>query len=153
MAMLCRQKDFHNPRRSERVPSPQGEGAFLAPCPKLRKGLRQGIVLLCLLLVLAGCRGAPPASTPAPPTAVAAASPAPTPSPQPWPEGVLFYEIEEPEQTCLGYQEYLSLRETITQIKIVCTQEGVETVYFIDTEKQTVTVVRIPIPLTNKPEE
>lgn len=115
---------------------------------------RQTIPLLCLVLVLAGCRGAPPAPTPSPtPTAVAAAPSAPTPSPQSWPDGVLFYEIEEPEQTCLGYQEYLSLRETITQIKIVCTQEGVETVYFIDTEKQIVTVVRIPIPLTNKLQE
>ena len=113
---------------------------------------RQGIVLLWLALVLAGCRGAPPAPTPSP-TPTAAALPAPTAAPEPWPAGVLFYEIEEPEQTCLGYQEYLSLRETITQIKIVCTQEGVETVYFIDTEKQTVTVVRIPIPLTNKPQE
>ena len=73
---------------------------------------------------------------------------------EPWPEGVLFYELEEPEQTCLGYQEYLSFRETITQIKIVCTQQGVETVYFIDTEKQVVTIVRIPdIPLTVKPQE
>lgn len=115
---------------------------------------RQAIVLLSLALVLAGCRGAPPPPTPSPPPTAAAAAPsAPTPSPRPWPEGVLFYEIEEPEQTCLGYQEYLSLRETITQIKIVCTQEGVETVYFIDTDKQTVIVVRIPIPLTNKPAE
>ena len=72
------------------------------------KNCRQGILLLSLVLVLAGCRGAPPpAPTPLPTPTTAAASPAPTPSPQPWPEGVLFYELEEPEQTCLGYQEYL----------------------------------------------
>ena len=118
------------------------------------KSCRQGILLLSLVLVLAGCRGAPPpAPTPLPTPTTAAASPAPIPSPRPWPEGVLFYELEEPEQTCLGYQEYLSFRETITQIKIVCTQQGVETVYFIDTEKQVVTIVRIPIPLTVKPQE
>lgn len=70
-----------------------------------------------------------------------------------WPAGVLFYELEEPEQTCLGYQEHLTFNDTISQIKIVCTQPGIETVYFIDTEKQVVTVVRIPIPLTSKPQE
>lgn len=116
---------------------------------------RQGILLICFALVWAGCREAPPpAPTAAPtPTVQAITSPDTTSTPEPWPKGVLFYEIEEPEQTCLGYQEYLSFRETITQIKIVCTQQGVETVYFIDTEKQTVTVVRIPIPLTNNPQE
>ena len=113
----------------------------------------RGILLLSLALVLAGCRGAPPPAPTPQPTAAASELAQPTPTPRPWAEGVLFFEIEEPEQTCLGYQEYLSLRETITQIKIVCTVEGIETVYFIDTDKQTVTVVRIPIPLTVKPQE
>ncbi|MCY4437440.1 MAG: hypothetical protein OXE05_08940 [Chloroflexi bacterium] len=115
---------------------------------------RAGVLLLSLVLVLVGCRGTPPpAPTPWPTPTAAAASPAFVPSPQPWPEGVLFYELDEPAQTCQGYQEYLSFRETISQIKIVCTQVGVETVYFIDTEKQVVTVVRIPIPLTVNPQE
>lgn len=94
------------------------------------------------------------AATPEPaPTAASAAVAQPTPAPAAWPEGVLFYELEEPEQTCLGYQESLSFNDTISQIKIVCTQVGIETVYFIDTETQTVTVLRIPIPLTVKPQE
>ena len=114
---------------------------------------RCGILLLSLALALSGCRSAPQASTPVPTPTVGLIQPqAPTRAERPWPEGVLFYEIEEPAQSCLGYQEYLSFSETITQIKIVCTQAGVETVYFIDTEKQTVTVVRIPIPLI-KPQE
>ena len=117
------------------------------------KSCRSGILLLSLVLIFAGCRGAPPAPTPSPTPTTAVASPAFVPPPQPWPEGVLFYELDEPAQTCQGYQEYLSFRETISQIKIVCTQQGVETVYFIDTEKQVVTVVRIPIPLTVKPQE
>ena len=75
------------------------------------------------------------------------------PEPHVWPAGVLFYQLEEPEQTCLGYQEHLSFNDTISQIKIVCTQPGIETVYFVDTEKQTVTVLRIPIPLTSTPQE
>lgn len=53
----------------------------------------------------------------------------------------------------MGYQEHLTFNDTISQIKIVCSQPGIETVYFIDTENQTVTVVRIPIPLTNNPQE
>ena len=53
----------------------------------------------------------------------------------------------------MGYQEHLSFNDTISQIKIVCTQPGIETVYFVDTEKQTVTVLRIPIPLTSTPQE
>ena len=114
---------------------------------------RGGRLLFCLVLVLAGCRGSPPPEpTPLPsPTATVAESREP-PS-RPWPEGVLFYEIEEPEQACLGYQEYASFRDTVTQIKIVCTLSGVETVYFIDTERQTVVVVRMPIPVTVKPQE
>ena len=115
---------------------------------------RQGTLLLSILILLVGCRGSPPESTLRPtPAEVVSESSQPTPSPHSWPAGVLFYELEEPEQTCLGYQEYLSFRETITQIKIVCTQQGVETVYFIDTETQIVTVLRIPIPLTVKPQE
>ena len=122
----------------------------------MEKLLRQGILLLSLLMVVAGCGPLrQPTPTPAPtatPTPVPATA---QPTPAPWSpqEGVLFYELEEPEQTCLGYQEYLSFRDTITQVKIVCTQEGVETVYFIDAETQTVTVIRIPIPLTTKPQE
>jgi hypothetical protein len=114
-----------------------------------------GLLLLISAILLAGCQGSPPpeaAPQPAP-TVVVTEIAQPTPVPQPWPAGVLFYELEEPEQTCLGYQEYLSFRDTIIQIKIVCTQQGVETVYFIDTEKQVVTVVRMPIPLTVKPQE
>lgn len=116
---------------------------------------RCGILLLSLALALAGCRSAPPPSpTPLPtPTESLSQPQEPTHAERLWPEGVLFYEIEEPAQSCLGYQEYFSFSETITQIKIVCTQEGVETVYFIDTEKQTVVVVRMPIPLTVKPQE
>ncbi len=121
---------------------------------------RQALVLLGMCLVVAGCRSAPP-PTPAPtptvtaqPTATAQPATAQPATAQPtWPDGVLFYELEEPEQACLGYQEFQSFNDSVTQIKIICTQEGVETVYFIDTEKQTVTVVRIPIPLTNKPQE
>ena len=118
--------------------------------------LRQGILLFSLMIVVAGCgplRQPTPTPTPIPTPTPAPATSQPNPSPWPPQEGVLFYELEEPEQTCLGYQEYLSFRETITQIKIICTQVGVETVYFIDTETQTVTVVRIPIPLTTKPQE
>ena len=119
----------------------------------MRVRRRQGLVLLGLLVVLAGCRSAPPAPTPVPgPTSVPTPTPLAAPR-QAWPDGVLFYELEEPEQACLGYQEYQSFNDSVTQIKIICTQEGVETVYFIDTEKQTVTVVRIPIPLTSKPQE
>lgn len=116
---------------------------------------RGRLLLFSVVLVLAGCRGAPPATTPLPtPTATVAGSGGEPPPPsRPWPEGVLFYEIDEPEQACLGYQEYASFRDTVTQIKIVCTLSGVETVYFIDTEKQTVVVVRMPIPVTVKPQE
>lgn len=113
---------------------------------------RQALAAACLLLLASGCSGTPPAATPTP-TGVSSAAPHPTPALPIWPEGVLFYQLEEPEQTCLGYQESLTFNDTISQIKIVCTQIGVETVYFIDTETQTVTVVRIPIPLTVKPDE
>lgn len=116
---------------------------------------RQGFVLVCLLLLVSGCSGAPPpAATQSPaPTARTSDVPQPTPETNVWPAGVLFYELEEPEQTCLGYQEHLTFNDTISQIKIVCTQAGIETVYFIDTENQTVTVLRIPIPLTSTPQE
>ncbi len=115
---------------------------------------RQALVLLGMCLVVAGCRSAPPAPTPTPtPTVTAPPTAQPATAQPTWPDGVLFYELEEPEQACLGYQEFQSFNDSVTQIKIICTQEGVETVYFIDTEKQTVTVVRIPIPLTNKPQE
>ncbi len=116
---------------------------------------RPAFLLLCLFLLASGCGDTPQsAATQSPaPTVVTSADLQPTPEAHVWPAGVLFYELEEPEQTCLGYQEHLSFNDTISQIKIVCTQAGIETVYFIDTEMQTVTVLRIPIPLTSTPQE
>jgi hypothetical protein len=118
--------------------------------------LRQGALVLLLAAMLLECEREPSVLA-----AVAQASPTPTvaaqPSPVPTPEAeqayspVLFYDLTAFERTCPGYQEYRSFGDRIAQVKITCTGPGVETVYFIDVEKQLITGVRMPLVAPGQP--
>jgi hypothetical protein len=104
-------------------------------------------MLLLLVTGVVACGREPAAVAPVPPP-----PPTPTPRTMQQPSAVLFYNIQEVERLCPDYEEYRLFEgvERKSQVKVVCSGPGRETVYYIDIEKQRITGVRLPVPVLEK---
>lgn len=130
-----------------------------------------GVVIVLVGAVLSGC-GDPVADSRQPEAAatpVLASTAAPQPTPAPVlalglrKQGIVFHDLTQGEQVCPGFAEILAPFElssedfsdqpadAVRQVRIICTNDDTGTVYIVDMQNQTITVMRKSPPVPGMP--